>query len=321
MLQLEGITKVFGGLTALEGVSLTAGKRTITGIIGPNGAGKTTLFNIATGIYSRTSGRIILEGKYISGSAPEELAGLGMVRTFQNVELFGQMTVLENVMVGLHSMTRSGILACAFKLPGHIREERHIREMGLKWLEFTGMAGLRNVRASNLPFGRGRLLEIARALAVEPKIILMDEPAAGLNSRETLGLADLIRRIKDLGKTFVARGDIGKHQRRPVAGAVAGAYLECLEAFGGEERGLETLNGCSRRTLVLQAHEECPQQCRCAFDFDEHALRRVGHPAGQAQLRGKAVHKGAKADALHGAADGDFKPVVSRRPSGCGGIL
>ena len=203
MLRLQGITKVFGGLIALEEVSFSVEDGTITGIIGPNGAGKTTLFNIVSGIYPQNSGNVYLGGKNISRFAPEKLARLGLVRTFQNVELFGQMTVLENVMVGLHTKSKSGILSCAFKLPGHIREEKYIRERGLQWLEFTEMVELAEVKAGNLPFGQGRLLEIARALALEPRMILMDEPAAGLNSHETIGLAALIRRIRESGVTVV----------------------------------------------------------------------------------------------------------------------
>jgi branched-chain amino acid transport system ATP-binding protein len=203
MLRLQGITKVFGGLIALEEVSFSVEDGTIIGIIGPNGAGKTTLFNIVSGIYPQNSGNVYLGGKDISRFAPEKLARLGLVRTFQNVELFGQMTVLENVMVGLHTKSKSGILSCAFKLPGHIREEKYIRERGLQWLEFTGMVDSAEVTAGNLPFGKGRLLEIARALALEPRMILMDEPAAGLNSRETIGLAVLIRRIRESGVTVV----------------------------------------------------------------------------------------------------------------------
>jgi ABC-type branched-subunit amino acid transport system ATPase component len=203
MLRLKGITKKFGGHTALDGVSLSVDKGSITGVIGPNGAGKTTLFNIVSGLYTQTSGEVYLGDKNISFFPPEKLAGLGLVRTFQNVELFGQMTVLENAMVGLHTRSRSGIFSCAFKLPGQIREEKMIKEKGLHWLEFTGLADDAELTAGNLPFGKGRLLEISRALAVEPRLILMDEPAAGLNSRETVQLAHLIRRIQELGITVV----------------------------------------------------------------------------------------------------------------------
>ena len=203
MLKLDNITKVFGGLTALEEVSFSVAAGSITGVIGPNGAGKTTLFNIITGLYAQTSGEVYLDDKNISFFSTELLAGLGLVRTFQNIELFGQMTVLENVMVGLHTKSKSGIFSCAFKLPGHIKEEKYIRVKSLKWLQFTGLEELADVQADSLPFGKGRLLEISRALATEPKIILMDEPAAGLNSRETAQLAFLIRRVKESDVTVV----------------------------------------------------------------------------------------------------------------------
>jgi len=195
------MTKIFGGLTALQDVSFSVAAGEITGIIGPNGAGKTTLFNIVTGIYDPTSGKVLYGGTDITGFPPEKLARLGIVRTFQGIELFGEMTVLENVMVGLHTKSRSGIIASSLKLPGHLREERHIRERAISWLEFAGIAELAHTKAANLPFGKGRLLEIARAMAVVPHIILMDEPAAGLNSRETADLATLIMKIKDSGIT------------------------------------------------------------------------------------------------------------------------
>ncbi len=201
MLKIESMTKIFGGLTALQDVSFSISAGDITGIIGPNGAGKTTLFNVVTGIYDPTSGKVYYDGKDITGFSPEKLARLGLVRTFQGIELFGQMTVLENVMVGLHTKSQSGIIASALKLPAHLREERQIRERAISWLEFAGIADLAGMKAANLPFGKGRLLEIARAMAVEPRIILLDEPAAGLNSRETSDLALLIKRIKDAGIT------------------------------------------------------------------------------------------------------------------------
>jgi branched-chain amino acid transport system ATP-binding protein len=203
MLELQGITQIFGGVTALSDVSFTIQANEITGVIGPNGAGKTTLFNIVTGIYQQTSGRVIFEGADISRIPAERLASLGMVRTFQNIELFGQMTVLENVMVGLHSRSSSGLFACSFKMPWVLKEERQIRDEALQWLEFVGIAELADVTAANLPFGKGRMLEIARAMACKPRMMLMDEPAAGLNSQETVGLAELIRRIRDLGVTVV----------------------------------------------------------------------------------------------------------------------
>ncbi len=203
ILRLNGITKVFGGLTALEDVSFSVDEGSITGVIGPNGAGKTTLFNIVTGLYAQTAGEVYLSSHNISFLKTESLAGLGLVRTFQNVELFRQMTVLENVMVGLHTKSRSGIFSCALKLPGQMKEDKYIRGKSMEWLDFTGMADLADTTAGNLPFGKGRLLEISRALAAQPKIILMDEPAAGLNSRETTELASLIRKVRQSGVTVV----------------------------------------------------------------------------------------------------------------------
>ncbi|HOS14098.1 MAG TPA: ABC transporter ATP-binding protein [Smithella sp.] len=203
MLRLSNITQIFGGLNALEDVSFSVKEGSITGIIGPNGAGKTTLFNIVTGLYTQTGGDVFLGGENISFLETEELAGRGLVRTFQNVELFRKMTVLENVMVGLHTKSSSGIFSCAFKLPRQIREEKAIREKSMVWLKYTGIAELAEMTAGNLPFGKGRLLEISRALAAGPKIILMDEPAAGLNSRETAELALLIRKIRQSGVTVV----------------------------------------------------------------------------------------------------------------------
>jgi branched-chain amino acid transport system ATP-binding protein len=203
MLELKGITQIFGGVTALNDVSFNIRADEITGVIGPNGAGKTTLFNIVSGIYQQTSGQVIFEGEDISGIPVEQLAAKGMVRTFQNIELFGQMTVLENVMVGLHSRSKSGLFACSFKSPWALKEERRIREEASEWLDFVSIGPLADVTASNLPFGKGRMLEIARAMACKPRIILMDEPAAGLNSQETVGLAELIRKIRDLGITVV----------------------------------------------------------------------------------------------------------------------
>jgi branched-chain amino acid transport system ATP-binding protein len=203
MLEVKELTQRFGGITALEDISFTVTRGSITGVIGPNGAGKTTLFNIVTGIYAQTSGSVSLDGCDISSLPAERLAAKGLVRTFQNIELFGNMTVLENVMLGMHTQSKSGILACMFKMPWHLREERIIREQAAQWLEFCGIEDLAGQKASNLPFGKGRLLEIARAMAVKPAIMLMDEPAAGLNNRETAQLAVLIRKIRETGVTVV----------------------------------------------------------------------------------------------------------------------
>ncbi|MGA7826547.1 MAG: ABC transporter ATP-binding protein [Geobacteraceae bacterium] len=203
MLRVENITQIFGGITALRDVSFSVAKGEIKGVIGPNGAGKTTLFNVISGIYRQTSGNVFLADTKISRFPPERLARRGMVRTFQNVELFGRMTVLENVMIGLHTKSRSGILASALKLPRAIREERRIRQKAFDCLEFAGITEHAADTADNLPFGKCRLLEIARAMALDPAIILLDEPAAGLNARETADLGHLIERIRGTGVTVV----------------------------------------------------------------------------------------------------------------------
>lgn len=203
MLELRGITQKFGGITALSDLSFTIGAGTIHGVIGPNGAGKTTLFNIVSGIYTQTTGSVLFEGEDISGRPAHELARLGIVRTFQNIELFGSLSVLDNVKVGLHSRSSSGILSCMLKLRGHLKEEGWITRTATEALEFCGIADLADLPASSLPFGKGRILEIARALAVQPKLILMDEPAAGLNHRETRELATLITSIRERGVTVV----------------------------------------------------------------------------------------------------------------------
>lgn len=203
MLEVKGITQRFGGIVALDDISFRVAKGDITGVIGPNGAGKTTLFNIVTGIYTQTCGQIFLENTDISRIPAERLAQHGLVRTFQNIELFSTMSVLENVMVGLHTQSRSGIFSCMTKMPWQLNEEKRIRRSAREWLDFCGITSLENQTAGSLPFGKGRLLEIARAMAVNPKIMLMDEPAAGLNNRETNELADLIRKIRDTGVTVV----------------------------------------------------------------------------------------------------------------------
>jgi branched-chain amino acid transport system ATP-binding protein len=201
MLRVEGITQKFGGVTALSDVGFSVAKGEIKGVIGPNGAGKTTLFNIISGVYTQTAGKVFLNDHEVTGFAPEKLALRRMVRTFQNIELFNGLTVLENVMVGLHTRSRSGVLSCSLKLPAHLKEERTIREKARECLEFVGIGDLAETTADSLPFGKGRLLEIARAMALDPMIILLDEPAAGLNSRETTDLGRLIGRIRDSGVT------------------------------------------------------------------------------------------------------------------------
>jgi branched-chain amino acid transport system ATP-binding protein len=203
ILDVDNLHKSFGGIQALKGVSFSVSLGSIKAIIGPNGAGKTTLFNIVTGVFSPDKGRIFLNGVAINGRRPQEIARAGVSRTFQNVEVFGRMTVLENVMVGRHIQSGAGILTAGLRMPWMRREESQIRSRALDYLQFVGLENRAHELAGNLPLGEQKLLEVARALATEPKVILLDEPAGGLNTRETEGLAALIHRIRQSGITVV----------------------------------------------------------------------------------------------------------------------
>ena len=203
LLRVEDLHKSFGGVQALEGLSFTVASGIIKAIIGPNGAGKTTLFNLISGVFPPNNGSITLEGVSIEGRKPWEIARLGVSRTFQNVEVFGRMTVLENIMVGRHIQSQAGIFSTGLKLPWMRREERRIQNGAKDYLEFVGLLHKGGEFAGNLPLGEQRLLEIGRALATEPRILLLDEPAGGLNTKETEGLASLIQRILERGITVV----------------------------------------------------------------------------------------------------------------------
>jgi branched-chain amino acid transport system ATP-binding protein len=202
-LRIEGLTKRFGGITALHGVSFSVRPQAIVAIIGPNGAGKTTLFNLISGFHRPDHGRVYFEGHDITSLGPEQIASAGVVRTFQIVRLFNQMTALENVLVGFHLNTRGGFGSAVLR-PGWLRaQEKRIREEAEELLARVSLAGVRDTPAGNLTCGQQRLLEIARALAVRPKLLMLDEPAAGLNTPETNELLSLIRRIRDQGLTVV----------------------------------------------------------------------------------------------------------------------
>jgi branched-chain amino acid transport system ATP-binding protein len=199
----EGITLHFGGVTALQDVSFGVARGSLQAIIGPNGAGKTSLFNIITGLYDMDAGDVHLDGQRISHFPPHAVAQAGIVRTFQNLELFANMTVLENVLTGGHLLTRYGALDWCVRSRRFRREEAELRDKAERALAFVGLSAQQDVPAGNLPFGSARLLEIARALCAEPTVLLLDEPAAGLNLRETAMLGDIIRRIVDRGITAV----------------------------------------------------------------------------------------------------------------------
>jgi len=203
ILTAQGIRKLFGGLRAVDDLDFSVTQGHIKSVIGPNGAGKTTLFNLITGIFPPSGGDFAFQGKKLVGLKTHRIARLGIARTFQNVELFGNMSALENVMLGRHSRTGAGIFGAGLRLSGMRREEREIRERAMEELTFLGLENRASVAATSLPLGEQKLLEIARALATEPKLILLDEPAAGLDMRETAKLGEIIRQIRDRGITVM----------------------------------------------------------------------------------------------------------------------
>lgn len=203
LIQAIGVTRRFGGLVAVDNVDFSVCRGQTKALIGPNGAGKSTLLNLLTGTIPVSSGDIKINGSSIRGRSCYEVASLGLARTFQSVQLFRNMTVLENVMVGCHSWTRQGIASGALRLPSHWREERKIRDEAMRQLETVGLADQADIDASALPFGKQRILEIARALASRPKLLLLDEPASGLSTRETAELSELLKRIVAEGVTVV----------------------------------------------------------------------------------------------------------------------
>ena len=197
LLDLRGVSLSFAGNVVLDTVDFSVGRGVIASLIGPNGAGKTSLFNCITGFYKPQSGSIKVDGQELMGLKPHRVTQAGIARTFQNVRLFQQMTVLENVMSGSHCRSRAGAIAAILGLPGQRREEAEIRAHAIECLDFVGIAAEIDRDATNLAYGHQRRVEIARALATRPKLLLLDEPAAGLNAGEKLGLLELIGRIRD----------------------------------------------------------------------------------------------------------------------------
>ena len=203
ILQVQDITKNFGGLRAANEVSFSVAAGSITAVIGPNGAGKTTLFNMITGALAPTSGKILFQGREIQGRPPHRIAALGLARTFQNIKMFAGMSALENVMVGRHTKGRAGFWAGMLPGPRTRREEDAIRDYAYEMLRLLGIEQFAHTEAGSLAFGQQRAVELARALAAEPEILLLDEPAAGLNIHETAELAALISRINQQGTTIL----------------------------------------------------------------------------------------------------------------------
>jgi ABC-type branched-subunit amino acid transport system ATPase component len=204
LLELRGVTRTFGGLTAVHDVDLKVEMGTIHAIIGPNGSGKTTLINMVSGLLQPTSGEIFFRGKNLSGARADQRAFRGISRTFQNIRLFGEMSVLENVMVARHCRTCSGLDGLLFKIPfRQLKEEVEIGGRAAEILEFVGIDHRKHVKASSLPYGEQRLLELAQALATDPALLLLDEPVAGMNLSEKELVKSLIRRIVDTGITVL----------------------------------------------------------------------------------------------------------------------
>ncbi len=197
LLAIEGLMVRFGGLAAVNNLSLAVEQGAIHGLIGPNGAGKSTVFNCISRFYKPSAGTMHFDGRDLAGLEPHQIIGLGIARTFQNVELFRRLTVLDNLLIGLHSRTGGGLVSGAFLLPKVRREEWQVRARAMEVLAFLGIGGLANELAAGLPYGQQKLVELGRALVSQPKLLLLDEPAAGMNNQETAELGGLIRQIRE----------------------------------------------------------------------------------------------------------------------------
>ena len=222
ILKTEALTKSFGGLTAVSSLSMEVGAGEIVGLIGPNGAGKTTAFNMITGVYRPTSGRVVFREKTISGFKPHRITGMGVARTFQNIRLFREMTVLENVLVALHFRMGTNIAEAVLHLPSYRRKEKESRDTAMALLERVGLAELADEISVNLPYGKQRRLEIARALATRPELLLLDEPAAGMNPQESIELMDFILKTRD---DFDLTVLLIEHHMQVVMGVCARMYV------------------------------------------------------------------------------------------------
>ncbi len=203
VLEMQNVEKNFGGVRAIDNFSVMLEPGKIHGLIGPNGAGKTTIFNNITGIYAPDSGKIIFNGTDITGSAPHRVAQLGIGRTFQNIRLFSNLSVLSNVVIASNLDATYNLADAMFKTKKYKEREKHLEEKAMDLLEVVGLADKANEQASSLPYGHQRKLEIARAMALDPKLLLLDEPAAGMNSTEKVELTEMIRKIRDAGITIL----------------------------------------------------------------------------------------------------------------------
>ncbi len=203
LLEASGVSKRFGGVQAVDRVSFSIARGEIYGLIGPNGAGKTTLFNLLTGIYAPDEGRFAFDGQALRGLPPDRVAAAGVARTFQNIRLFANLSALENVMIGRHARTGAGVWGAILRTPATLKEEAAIEARAFELLDYVGLRGRANDAAGTLPYGDQRRLEIARALATDPKLLALDEPAAGMNAGETAALRRLIESIRSSGVTVL----------------------------------------------------------------------------------------------------------------------
>ena len=247
LLRVRKVTKRFGGLTAVKDLNLDVAQGALYGLIGPNGAGKTTIFNLLTGVYQPTEGEILFDGQRVDGRPPHDIANRGIARTFQNIRLFPEMTVLENVMTAQHLRTRQWLIDAVIGTVRHEREEREARERAFELLRIFRLDALAHEPATSLPYGSQRRLEIARALATRPTLLLLDEPAAGMNPQESRSLMDLIRSIRqEFGLTIV----LVEHNMKVVMG-----ICETVQVIDhGESIALGTPSEVQQNPQVIQAY-------------------------------------------------------------------
>jgi branched-chain amino acid transport system ATP-binding protein len=247
LLETRAVTKRFGGLTAVKALTMQVPRGALYGLIGPNGAGKTTVFNLLTGVYSTTEGDIVFNGGRINGKKPHEITALGIARTFQNIRLFPDLTVLENVMAAHHLRSRQTLADAVVGTSRHHDEESSTRARAMELLKIFGLDGLADEAATSLPYGSQRRLEIARALATEPQLLLLDEPAAGMNPQESLDLMHLIRWLRDEFKLTIL---LVEHNMRVVMG-----ICETIQVIDyGEVIALGTPAEIQKNPKVIEAY-------------------------------------------------------------------
>ena len=247
LLSLQEVTKIFGGLIAVNDLSFSVDAGSIVGLIGPNGAGKTTVFNCITGNYTPERGRIFFDGEPITGLKPHRVVELGIARTFQSIRLFGKLPVLENVLAGRHCRMKAGLFACMLHTPGQRREEKAAVARCMEELRFVGLADRRAEAAGGLSYGNQRLLEIARALASDPRLLILDEPAGGMNDQETAALVDIIGAIRERGITVLL---VEQNARAALKLAARGYVLEVGKVVM-EDRAENLLADASVREAYL----------------------------------------------------------------------